>query len=146
MNLKLTNGVSDVTGVTGLAIIKAILGGEHDPQQLAQHRQPECKHSEADIAKALSGNYREEHLFALKQAVELFEFYCQQMRACDQEIKAKYQTFKPQIDIEQCPPPLPRQGRRKPKGNGTYFDVRTELYQMTGVDLTQIDGINGLTV
>jgi transposase len=146
MNLKLTNVVSDVTGVTGLAILKAILAGERDPQHLAQYRQPECKHSEADIAKALAGNYREEHLFALKQAVELFEFYSQQMRACDEEIEAKYQTFKPQIDLEQSPPPPPRQGRRKPKGNEPHFDVRTELYQMTGVDLTQIDSINGLTV
>jgi transposase len=89
MNLKLTNVVSDVTGVTGLAIIKAILGGERDPQPLAQYRQPECKPTEADIAKALTGNYRAEHLFALKQAVELVEFYPQQMRTCDQEIEAK---------------------------------------------------------
>jgi transposase len=146
MNLKLTNVVRDITGVTGLAIIKAILAGERDPHQLAKYRQPECKHTEADIAKALAGHYRKEHLFALKQALALVEFYTQQMRQCDEEIEAKYTSFKPQIDMAQCPPPPSRRGRRKPKGNEPLFDVRTELYQLTGVDLTQIDGISGLTV
>jgi len=94
MNLKLTNVVRDITGVTGLAIIKAILAGEGDPHQLAKYRQPECKHTEADIAKALAGHYREEHLFALKQALALVEFYTQQMRQGDEEIEAKYASFK----------------------------------------------------
>lgn len=146
MNLKLTNVVRDITGVTGLAIIKTILEGERDPHQLAKYRQPECKHTEADIAKALAGHYQEEHLFALKQALALVEFYTQQMRQCDEEIEAKYTSFKPVIDLAQCPPPPSRRGRRKPRGNEPLFDVRIELYQLTGVDLTQIDGISGLTV
>jgi transposase len=145
MNLKLVNVVADVTGVTGMTIIRAILRGERDPKQLAQYRQPGCCKSEETIAKALEGNYRDEHLFALKQAVELFDFYTQQMRACDEELEAKYSALKPQIDIEQDPLPLPRQKQRKGKDNNPLFDLRTELYKIAGVDLTQIDGINALT-
>jgi transposase len=145
MNLKLVNVVADVTGVTGMTIIRAILRGERDPKQLARYRQPGCRKSEDTIAKALEGNYRDEHLFALKQAVELFDFYTQQMRACDEELEAKYSAFKPQIDIEQNPLPPPRQRQRKGKDNNPLFDLRTELYKIAGVDLTQIDGINVLT-
>ena len=145
MNLKLVNVVADVTGLTGMTIIRAILRGERDPKQLARYRHPGCRKSEEKIAKALEGHYRDEHLFALKQAVELFDFYTQQMRACDEELEAKYSAFKPQIDIEQDPPPPARQRQRKGKDNNPHFDLRTELYKMAGVDLTQIDGINALT-
>ena len=145
MNLKLVNVVADVTGLTGMTIIRAILRGERDPKQLARYRHPGCRKSEEKIAKALEGNYRDEHLFALKQAVELFDFYTQQMRACDEELEAKYSAFKPQIDIEQDPLPPPRQRQRKGKDNNPLFDLRTELYKIAGVDLTQIDGINALT-
>jgi transposase len=145
MNLKLTEVVADITGVTGMTIIRAILQGERDPQQLARYRQPGCARSEAEIAKALEGHYRDEHLFTLRQAVELFDFYTQQMRRCDEEIEAKYTAFKPQVDLEQDPLPPPRQRPRPGKDNTPYFDLRSALYQMTGVDLTQIDGINVLT-
>jgi hypothetical protein len=77
MNLKLTQVVSEITGVTGMAIIKAILAGERDPQRLAQLRNSHCHHTEDDIAKALQGTWRAEHLFALRQAVELYAFYHQ---------------------------------------------------------------------
>src|SRR5262249_3524517 len=88
MNLKLTQVVSDITGVTGMAILKAILAGERDPQRLAKLRNPHCHHDEEDIAKALQGTWRAEHLFALRQAVELYAFYHQQMTQCDQQIQA----------------------------------------------------------
>ncbi len=74
MNIKLQHVVSDVTGVTGMAILKALLNGERDPQKLAQFRDRHCQHSEAEIARALQGDWRAEHLFALQQAVELYEF------------------------------------------------------------------------
>jgi hypothetical protein len=74
MNLRLTEIVSDITGVTGLAIIRAILGGLRDPACLARLRDPRCRHYEATIAQALQGNWRAEHLFALRQAVGLYEF------------------------------------------------------------------------
>ncbi len=145
MNLKLTEVVADITGATGMTIIRAILQGEREPQQLARYRQPGCARSEAEIAKALEGHYREEHLFTLRQAVELFDFYTQQMQRCDEEIEAKYSAFKPQVDLERDPLPPPRQRLRPGKDNTPYFDLRSALYQMTGVDLTQIDGINVLT-
>jgi hypothetical protein len=83
MNVKLAEVVSDITGVTGMAIIQAILGGEHDPRELAKLRNERCKRTEAEIARALHGNWRAEHLFALKQAVQLHAFYHGQLQECD---------------------------------------------------------------
>jgi len=145
MNLKLTVVVADITGVTGLTIIRAILGGEHDPQTLASYRHPSCARSEHEIAKALDGNYRAEHLFTLQQAVELYDFYTMQIQKCDETIEAQYSTFTPQIDIDLTPLPPPRVRERPGKGNTPTFDLRRHLYQMAGVDLTQIDGVNVLT-
>jgi hypothetical protein len=145
MNLKLTEVVADITGLTGLTIIRAILKGERDPKTLAGYRHPGCVRSEEEIAKALQGHYRDEHVFALKQAVELYDFYTQQMQACDEQIEARYSDFVPQVDIVQNPPPSPRQRQRPGKGNTPTFDLRTQLYQMAGVDLTQIDSVNVLT-
>jgi transposase len=84
MHLKRTQVVSDITGVTGMAILKAILAGERNPQHLAKLRNPHCHHTEDDSAKALQGPWRAEHLFALRQAVELYEVYHQQVSQCDQ--------------------------------------------------------------
>ena len=88
MNLKLAHVVSDISGLTGMGIIKAILNGERDPAKLAKLRDPRCKNSEAIVARALEGHYREEHMFALRQAVELVEFYQHQITACDCQIEA----------------------------------------------------------
>lgn len=143
MNLKLTNVISDITGQTGLKIIRAIVAGEHNPQQLAKFRNAHCRKSEAEIAKSLEGTYRAEHLFTLQQALELYDFYTHQIQACDDQLEAKYQVVKPQVDLAQHPlPPARRTCRDK---NSPAFDLRLYLYQMTGVDLTQIDGINVLT-
>ena len=143
MNLKLTNVISDITGQTGLAIIRAILAGERDPQQLAKLRNNHCRTSEADIAKSLQGNFKTEHLFALQQALELVDFYAHQIQACDQQMEATYLAFAPQVDLNQQPLPPPRRAARDK--NSPAFDLRLALYQLTGVDLTQIDGINVLT-
>lgn len=145
MNLKLTSVVSDITGVTGLTIIRAILTGERNPQTLAAYRHPSCAHSESEIAKALDGNYRAEHLFTLKQAVELYDFYTVQIQTCDEVIEAKYSDFTPPTAREQKPLPPPRVRERPGKGNTPTFDLRLHLYQIAGVDLTQIDGVNVLT-
>lgn len=145
MNIKLTHVLSDITGLTGMTIIQAILAGERDPHILAQHRHGRCKRSVEEIAKALEGNYRREHLFALQQAVELYEMYGQQIVACDQEMEAMYAQLQPQANQEgweTTPPPPRKQKRRK---NEAHFDLTNALYQMTGVDLTQIDGIDALT-
>jgi len=142
MNLRLTNVLSDITGVTGLKIIRAILAGEHNPQCLAGLREAGCKKSEAEIAKSLEGHYKREHLFALKQALELYDFYDQELKACDAELEAMYSEFGPPEDPG-TPPPAPRtQKRRK---NQAHFDLAPALYRLTGVDLTQIDGVDELT-
>jgi len=140
MNLKLAHVVSDLTGVTGMGIIKAILSGERDAAKLAKLRDPRCKHSEATVAHALEGHYREEHLFALRQAVELVEFYQRQITACDRQIEACLQQFE---DKSAETSVSPRKGKRR-RGE-VSFDARAYLHRITGVDLTQIDGIEANT-
>jgi transposase len=143
MNLKLDRVVTDVTGKTGMTILRAILAGERDVKRLAAHRDGRCSHSEAEIAQALVGNYRKEHLFALQQAVEFYDFYSQQIQKCDHEIESRYTAFRPWIDSQKKPLPAPK--RKKPHGNEPDFDLRTNLYRMAGVDLTAIEGVSALT-
>jgi len=142
MNLKLTNVLSDITGVTGMKIIRAVLAGEHSPKVLAQYRDRRCTKSEADIAKSLEGNYKDEHLFALQQAVELFDFYSQQIRACDAQLESMYARF----DLRDQPGTLPPAKKRTRSKNHPDFDLAQSLYRMTGVDLTQIDGLEALSI
>ena len=138
MNVQLHHVLSDVTGQTGMKIINAILSGERDPQRLAALRHGRCKNDEATIAAALEGNWRDDHLFALRQAVELFHVYHQKMLELDERIEAHLNTFENKSDGEKLP-------RRKPqaKHNEPRFDMRNLLYKMTGVDLTSVDGIGG---
>lgn len=143
MNIRLTSVLSDITGVSGLRIIRAILAGERDPQRLAALREPGCKKSAAEIVKSLEGNYKRGHLFALKQALELYEFYDRQLRECDAELEAMYQEFDPPEDPG-TPPPAPRTTKRRK--NQAYFDLAPALYRMSGVDLTQIEGVDELTI
>lgn len=143
MNVQLANVVSDITGQTGMQIMRAIVAGERDPVKLARYRDPRCKNSEQTIAKALQGHYRAEQLFILQQALELYDFYTEKMRACDAQLEKKYQTFAPQRD-DQAEPLPPR--KRSKRANEPDFDLRRYLYQMTGVDLTAIDGVEALTV
>jgi hypothetical protein len=144
MNLQLTQVLSDVTGVTGMAIIRAILSGERDPQRLAAFRQRNCKRNEETIAKALTGNYRREHLFALEQAVALYDFYTEQVRVCDMEIEQHFTNLKP---IDDDVPPLPPSTKKDTHSkNGPDYDARTLLYRLTGVDLVAISGLNESTV
>lgn len=142
MNLKLTNVLSDITGVTGMKIIGAIVAGERDPVVLARFRDPKCAKSESEIARALTGNYQREYLFELKQALELYRVYAEQIRACDAELERLYQD-QPPASGPGTTPPEPRRGQRRK--NQAHFDLASALYQMTGVDLTAIDGIDALT-
>lgn len=142
MNVKLQHVVSDITGVTGLAIIRAIVAGQRNPLELAKLRDDRCGHSEADIARALYGNWRAEHLFALQQAVELYDFYHREIAACDRKIQAQLKQFEDKSDGQ----PLPDPARRKRRGgNRPAFDARPALYRMAGVDLTVIEGIDEST-
>lgn len=142
MNLKLTVVLSDITGQTGMRIIRAILAGERNPQELARFRDPKCKHSEEEMAQALTGHYRREHLFTLQQAYELYEMYSQQMTAVDEEMEAMYAQLEAAAETDEhdtTPPGANQSGRSKNRPN---FDLATSLYQLAGVDLTQIDGID----
>jgi transposase len=144
MNLQLHNVVSDVTGVTGMKILRAILAGERDPVVLAEHRDYRCKASSETIARSLVGNWREEHLFALQQAVELHDFYERQILACDQRIDAYTATLNTIAHADTLPPSS--KGRKTIERAELHFDLRARMFQILGVDLTQIDGIRGYTV
>ena len=145
MNIKLAQVVSDITGVTGMSIIRSIVAGERDPKVLARLRNPKCARSEAEIAKALEGNYQPEHLFVLKQAVAQYDFYLQQMQECDVEMEAMYDALAASAsDDPVSPPPKPKRGKRRK--NQPHFDLASSLYQTVGVDLTAIDGLDALTV
>ncbi len=112
MNLRLDNVVSDITGQTGMRILKAIIAGERDVEKLGAMRDRNCKATAEVIAQSLVGNYRAEHLFSLKQAVELFEFYQQKIRECEQEIEAYLKKLPHKRDDE--PPPAGRQTEEEP--------------------------------
>ena len=141
MHLKRTQVVSDSTGVTGMAILKAILAGERDPVSLAKLRNPHCQPSEDEIAKALQGPWRAEHLCALQQAVALSDCSHQPLALCDRQIKAPLETF---ADTS-AGQPLPPKARRPKKTNAPRFEARTPLSRLAGVDLTTIEGIEANT-
>ena len=139
MNLQLHHVVTDITGVTGMSIIRAIVAGERDPNVLATHRDRRCHASAETVCQALVGNYREEHVFALTQALELYDAYQTKVIACDKQIEAILQRLK-----KHAAPPatelLPvRQRTRQP--NAPAFDARAALHAILGVDLTAITGI-----
>jgi len=142
MNIKLTEVLRETTGKTSMLIIDAILAGERDPQKLAAFRQRGCKNSEETIAKALEGNWREEHLFALRQAVEMWRYHTAKVAECDIEIEKLLGTMPDVSDGEPLPPTGKGGSKRR---NELHFDGRTALYQLTGVDLTAIEGIDELT-
>jgi transposase len=139
MNLKLTKVLGDVTGVTGLKIIRAIVKGERDPQQLAKLRDKRCQHTAAEIAVALDGRYRAEHVTELGCCLRLWEKYQEVIGGLDTVIAARLRSMRRQTGLPPLPP-KPRVRGRKPHDPG--FDVRTALYYVTGVDLTAIDGID----
>jgi transposase len=146
MNLQLHVVLTDITGVTGMRIIRDIVAGRTDPQQLAQYRDPRCHASQEEIAAALTGYYRSEQVFVLKQNLELFDVYQLQIRSCDAEIEAHLCRLAAQKDTAATPLPPPRK-KQKPQNNEPRFDARPLLHQITGADVTQIDAIgpyNGL--
>ena len=146
MNIQLANVLSDVSGMTGQAIIKAILTGERDPYVLAAFRDHRVKASEEEIARSLEGHWQEDLLFVLQQEQDGYEFCQKQMAECDQRIE----QYLKQREDRSAGANLPEEKRKerlrkKKKGNTPQFDLRTELFRMTGADLTQIDGIDVMT-
>jgi transposase len=136
MNVQLTNAISDVAGVTGQKIVRAIVAGERDPQELASYRDARIKASEEEIAASLQGNWRAEHLLALKVALATFDFCSQQIEQCEVEIERAMQVLQ-RFTQE------PEKGKKRSKAkNAPKFDVRERLFKMCGVDLTRINGID----
>ena len=143
MNVLVHHAVEDITGVSGMRIIREIIAGERNPATLAAMREPGCRKDAATIAKALEGNWREEHLFALRQAVELFDSYRDKIDDCDRQILAHLKTMEDRSDSSTGAPPRPE--GRNPRKNELSFDGATEAYRISGTDLSSIPGIGGHT-
>ena len=145
MNLQIHNVISDITGVTGLAILDAILSGERDAKKLAALKNGRIKASKATIVKSLEGDYLPEHVFTLKQSLQVYRHYQQMMAECDLEIENHLNNIDSRIDVDKNPPPPPTSSSRRGQGNEPNFDLRTHMYRILGTDLTQIEGINAVT-
>src|SRR5216117_1080724 len=139
MNLQIHHVISDITGATGMRIIRAIVAGERDPDTLASYRDIRCHSSVETVRQALIGNYREEHLFALAQAVELYEVYQAKVATCDEKIEGVLERLKQPCRAPAKPLRAARHKTRQP--NAPAFDARGALYAVLGVDLTQIHGL-----
>jgi transposase len=145
MNVQLHHVLSDITGLSGLAIIDAILAGERDPRLLARLRDGRVKASEETIVAALTGDYRPEHLFTLKQSLAAYRHYQKLMAACDRQLEQQLKRFDVQVDEKENPLAPPKVRRRKLFSNEPNFDLRRHLYRIFGVDLTAVPGISVLT-
>jgi transposase len=141
MNLQLSQVISDITGETGLAIVRAIVAGERDGVRLAQLRDPRCKSSEETIAKALTGDWREEHVFVLAQALALYDFYTAQVAACDAQIQQQFSAMKPRWDLDPISAVETPPTRRRRYKNEPPLETRAELIRIVGVDLPALGGI-----
>ncbi len=147
MNVQLQHVISDITGLTGMAIVDAIVGGQHDPDELVKLRDPRIRADAVTVRKSLVGNWRPEHLFTLRQSRELYRTYQQRIVECDQELERRLQDFAPRVDPEEKPLPpdgKPHRRRRKTKKMGDWHgavDLRGETYKLFGVDVMQIPGL-----
>jgi transposase len=139
MNVQLANVISDVMGTTGQAIVRAIIGGQHDPEALARLRHTRIRASHEELVQCLQGNWRDEHLFALKQAMQLYDFFEQQRLQCDHQIQQVLDSLR-QFDNAE----LPRVHQRT-RHHSFAFDARAHLFGLCGVDLTRINGIDATT-
>jgi transposase len=160
MNVQLANVISDLSGLTGQTIVRAILAGERDPKKLAELSHRQIRASREEIAKSLEGNWRPELLFVLKQEVEMYDTYQQRIAECDRELEAHLKSFADKAtpkDEQEGPESKKRKGSdgqngqrklassaKRAHGNAPHFDLRGELCRVSGVDLTRIDGIHVL--
>jgi transposase len=145
MNLKLHHVISDITGDTGMLVIRSIVKGERDPVILARYRDPRCKSSIDEIQAALTGNYRAEHLFALKQSLELYDYFQEKIEACDSEIKASIIKFSTDTKTINVPETQLNPNKKKVGKNSPNFALGKELHRITGVDLLAIPGVNDVS-
>lgn len=143
MNLHLHKVISDITGLTGMAIIRAIVAGERDPHVLAALKHSRIRSTHEQIAQALTGNYRAELVFILQQELALYDLHQQQLAACDMQIEQCLLRFDAKTDQ---PPPEAKNKRRKTTQNAPAFELRKQLYRISGIDFTQIPGLDALSV
>jgi transposase len=141
MNIQLPQVISDITGETGMAIVRAIVAGERDSVKLAQLRNYRCKSSQETIAKALTGTWKDEHLFALKQSLELYDFYTRQIANCDAQIQQQYAVMKPRWEATATTPIPTHLPRKKKNKNDPPPEVRADIIRITGVDIAAVIGI-----
>jgi transposase len=144
MNVQLSNVLSDISGLSGMKIIGGILEGERDPWELAALVEPEVKATPEEIAKSLEGNWREELLFVLRQHVELYRIYQGKIDDCDLQTRKHLELLGSKVDLKTQPIGRRPKGKKNSK-NAPGFDLRTELYRITGIDWSQINGIDVLT-
>jgi transposase len=141
MNVQLAQVLTDTTGETGIAILRAIVAGERDGVKLAQFRDPKCKYPEETFAKALTGDWKDEHLFVLQQSLALYDFYTLQLTACDVAIQQQFSVMKPcwtgSPDLSVPPNP----SRRRRRKNEAPEENRADIIRLTGVDLAAVGGI-----
>lgn len=145
MNLQLANVISDLSGLTGQKIVRAIVAGEPDPHRLAELRDARIQASPEEIAKSLEGNWRPELVFVLQQEVDMYDIYQQRIAECDQQLQKQMATFADNTHPDQPPSPQGesnKKKRKKPTQNAPAFDLGGELQRIAGVDLTRIDGID----
>jgi len=151
MNLQLSNAISDITGLTGQAIIRAILAGERNPAKLARLRDRRIRATEQEVARSLEGNWREDMLFELRQAVDAYDFIQKQIEECDQRLQkllAELPTREREAaEVEQEAAGKPARKKRfsRKRKNAPRFDLQAELERVCGVDLTSIDGVDVMT-
>ena len=145
MNVQLSNVLSDLSGVSGMAILDAILQGERDPQMLAALVQPGVKAAPEDIAKSLQGNWRPELLFVLRQQVALYRIYQQKIAECDGQLRRHLETLQSKVDLAEQPIGARPRGKKGGSKNAPQFDLRSELYRITGIDWAQVNGVDVLT-
>jgi len=146
MNIQLNLVLTDITGVSGLAMLRAIIAGERDPHQLALFRQPGCKHSEAEIVKALTGTWDDAQIFILTQSVDMFDYYTTKLITCDRQLEQQYQAMESRWEKDAPLPDLPpAKGDSKSK-NAMTFNARAQIARVIGVDLVAVMGLSAITV
>jgi transposase len=141
MNLQLSNVISDLSGLTGQAIVRAIIAGERNPRKLAELSHPRIEASREEIAKSLEGNWRPELVFVLRQEVEMYDTYQRRIAECDQQMQKHLARFADTVLLH-SPEAEPREKKAKLTKNAPRFDLGSEVKRITGVDLTRIDGID----
>jgi len=146
MNIQLNLVLADITGKSGMAILRAIVAGARDPQQLAEYRESGCKHSEAEIAKALTGSWDDAQLFILEQALAIFDYYTTKIAACDAKLEQQYQAMESRAEKDAPLPDLPPAKPDSKSKNALTFNARAQIARVVGVDLVAVMGLSAVTV